>query len=104
MSKKINISEIQPDQLNSACLIWIYKFARVLRAQKGINTDIEDRNVIKQIVNQAHKKDNPDLLRLYQSLKHEIKRLVNSDQFDQRSLSKLIVSSDTCSKSNNRIP
>ncbi len=92
MKSKIDMKDIQLTQLNSACLVWISKFARALQAHNGVVIRMQDKNVISQIVEQAHNTDNPDLQHLYRSLKNEIRILINSEQFDQRSLAKFIVS------------
>jgi len=93
MKSKIDIADIQLTQLNSACLVWISKFARALKDHDGTIIRMQDSNVIGQIVEHAHKTNDADLRHLYRSLKHEIRNLINSEHFDKRSLSKFVIPS-----------
>lgn len=94
MKTKIDMADIQLTQLNSACLVWVSKFTRALQAHNGTVIHMQDKNVIGQIIQQTHKANNPDLDYLYRSLKNEIRALINSEKFDQRSLASLVITTE----------
>ena len=93
MSSKINISEIQLSELNNACLMWISKFTRELKAQGGPVIRMQDENVLASIIHEAKHSDDTTLLAIYDGLKTELKAYLNSSEIDTRVINRLVAES-----------
>lgn len=83
MTYKINICSLSLGQLNGACLMRISKFARILELKTGLVLDLKDDQLINKLVKITKCTDDSELLRLYSSIKQEIKRHINGPYFDK---------------------
>jgi len=81
VSYKIKIADLTPAQLNAACLVRISKFAIALKEHNGTVLELRSDEVVKELVKAAKNTDDPELHRIYESIKQEISRHINSPKF-----------------------
>lgn len=86
MFNKINIADVQIEWLNTRCLINISKFARALHRHNGTILNLQEKNILSQIVEQAHKTDDPLLLSIYADLKMELRKLLAQKSLEEKIL------------------
>lgn len=72
MVSKIDISGIRLDQLNSARVAWISKFAHILRQRNRKVISLRDDDVLKNMVYEAKRTDSNELKKIYRQLKATI--------------------------------
>ncbi len=81
MSFRINICDLSLGQLNGACLTKVSHFAQKLEQYNGTIIELRDDQAIGKVVEIAKKTDCPELKELYQTIKLEIKKHINSPSF-----------------------
>ena len=95
MKIKINITNIKPVQLNSACLRLISQFAYQLRKHNGTVLELQDHNIICNVVYHAKASKNEKLQTIYMELLDELKQHMNSPEFEAHLPSLIEQSQDT---------
>lgn len=86
MAYKINISDLTPSQLSAACLVKISKFAIALKEHNGTVLELRNDDVVKELVKAARNTDDPKLDEIYNSIKQEISRHINSPRFTKHNI------------------
>ena len=81
MSYKIKISDLTPAQLNAACLVKISKFAIALKAYDGTLLELRSDEIVKEVAKAVKNTDDPELHEIYESIKQEISKHINSPRF-----------------------
>jgi hypothetical protein len=75
---KINLQDIKVGDLNSASILILSKFARVLHEHNGGVIKLQNPNVLLEVANYASSEDNSQLRILYERLKLELRTQLNS--------------------------
>lgn len=80
MAPRIDISEIQLQQLNTASLALIAKFAHHLQKHNGKVISLRDEYALQIVVREAKKTDSAELREIYTKLKCALRAHLNSKQ------------------------
>lgn len=80
MPSKISISELQLQQLDTASLALIAKFAYALKVHDGNVISLRDEHALRSVVHEAKKSDSAELRQIYEELKRALKVHLNSKQ------------------------
>ena len=72
MSIKIRLKDLQLSQLNNECLTLVGRFARELKAHKGLGLSVQDKDILVQISQHSKRTSNRKLKAIYKQLKSEI--------------------------------
>jgi hypothetical protein len=80
MVPRIDISEIQLLQLNTASLALIAKFAHCLQKHYGKVISLRDEHALRVVVSEAKHTDSAELREIYTKLKYALKTHLNTKQ------------------------
>jgi hypothetical protein len=80
MPSKVSISELQLQQLGTASLALVAKFAYALKAHNGNVINLRGEYALRSVVDQAKRSDSAELRQIYAELKRALKVHLNSKQ------------------------
>ena len=86
LSSKVSIASISQAHLDNACLKWIAKIARALKAHDGTVIDLQDQFVLRIVVAEAKRTQSEEVRQLYMRLKTALRNHINSEGFQKNEL------------------